>query len=240
MKSNFLPLLFLMLSGLAWPLSAQPIGAPTGSYFRTIGVGVNTAELFYQDGPKPKPISIDSERRSAYFDYKGGRTPLVFVRMLTKADGQKVPVPVAEVSLDKSSTRWLLIFHRLPNAPEKLGVIALADDARIVPPGGYRFVNFLPIQAGVVLGGKKQIISPGSSFIADFSSEKTNTVLPFKVYIITGDSAIPVYSNVWAPDVRKRGLVLMLPTQEGPSGVEIKYLSESVNMIPAEEPTPRP
>ena len=238
MKSNILTSLLLILSGLALPLVAQPSATPAGRHFRTIGVGVNTTELFYQDGANPKPFSIDSDRRSVFFEYKGGLAPLVFVKMKTAADGKKVAVPVAELTLNPTSTRSLLIFHRIPNQPEKLGVVALDDDARSVPPGGYRFVNFLPIQAGVVLAGKKQIISPQGSFIADFSTEKNAAVLPLQVYIITGDSAIPIYSNVWAPDARKRSLVLLIPSNETPSGVDVKYLSESVNVIPVEEPKP--
>lgn len=238
MKSNIITFLLLVLSGLALPLDAQPSAASTGRYFRTIGVGVDTTELFYKEGAKPRPFSIDSDRRSEFYEYKGGAAPLVFVRMETKPDGQKVAVPVAEVSLDPATARWLLIFHRFPNQPESLGVVALADDARSVPPGGYRFVNFLPIKVGVVLGEKRQVISPQGAFLADFSKEKVPAVMPLQVYTIKGETAVPIYTNVWAPDASRRNLVLMIPSQELHSGVDVKYLSESVDMIPPEDPKP--
>lgn len=242
MKSKFILISVLFFGSLFSALAAPKEEAIRGVYFRTIGVGVNEKEFLYQDGAKAKPFSIDTERRSPFYEYKGGSAPLVFLKELTAPDGVKISLPVADVTLPPSVSRVLLILFRQPGEGDKLSVVAMADSAKAVPPGGYRFVNFLPVQAGVILGGQKQIILPRDSYIceAPVGKDREASVYPFKIYIIKGESAIPVYSNVWSVDVRKRNLVLMIYSPTSPSGVEVKYLSESVNAIPTDEPEAKP
>jgi hypothetical protein len=241
MKFRFLPLALFILSGFGLAHAAPSGLQPVGLYFRTIGVDVDATDLGYVEGTKLIPVTVDSQRRSSFYQAKPTETSVTFARSNTLADGTKVKEPVATVTINPGMTRVLLIFHKLPGDSSKFGIVVLSDDSNAVPPGGYRVVNFLPIPAGVVIGDKKQIIAPQAAYIAAAPATGANQVYESRVFAITNSqTAIPVYSNVLAPDLKRRALILIVPSVEAPSGVEVKFLSESVDLIPAEEPSGKP
>ena len=223
--------LFLALTRVVF--ADNPPGA-SGFFFRTVGIDINTRDLFYVDGGTPKPISVDTERRSGFYEYKGGEGPLTFVKMVAGPDGKKVKVPVVETQFAAGNHRMLFIFHKVKEGSNQLGVVALSDEASEVPPGGHRVVNFLPVPVGVIIGDKKQIVAARGSYVEKTEKPSGGNVYNFKMYVILDQSALPVYSNVWGYDDKKRSLVIIAPSREAPDGVEVKYMSESIDVAPVE------
>jgi hypothetical protein len=210
--------------------------------FRTIGVGVNASDLFYIDKDKPKPISIDTERRSQYFDYSSRPAPLNFVRLANTPEGKEQRIPIAQAQIEPSLRRALLIFMPADQTSEKLNVIVLKEDASAIPAGGYRVLNFLPVNIEVAAGINKQLASPGSAIVLTPQPAPLMSVYEFRVFGIISESKAPVtlYSNVYTPDKNVRYLVLVLPSPSSPNQINVKILEESVNSIRPDDPEPQP
>lgn len=210
--------------------------------FRTLGVGVNESEIFYVDKDKAKPCSIDSERRSQYFEYSALPAPIDFVRLVRTPDGEEQRIAIAQAKIDPSLRRALLIFTHANQSIEKLQVMVLKEDAAAIPPGGYRVLNFLPTTTEVAAGINKQTVSPGGVAVLTPQPASQMNVYAFKVFGINpkSNAQVTLYSNVYAPDKNVRYLVLILPSPTSPNQMDVKLLEESVNAIRPDDPEPQP
>ena len=239
MKSK--SVLLMMFALLTADLGAAGPGAGSSScFFRTVGLGVQLSDVLYQDGKEFKPLSVEDERRSKFFPVAAGTSELVLARMVENAEGKSVPAEIQRVALDPSSRRSLLIFSKKGDTGQGWNVLSLPDNATNVPPGGYRFVNFLDIPAGIILGEKSVILKPGESTISEVRPAGDQVVFKVQVYQIPKGNPTAVYSNIWAFDPAKRHLVIIAPSTETASKVEVKRLSEYSNAIPEEGVTPAP
>lgn len=159
--------------------------------------------------------------------------------MVPGPDGKTVPQEVCRAVLPAPDKRFLLVFQKR-TGEEEWAVLVLPDTIASVPPGGYRFLNLLESNAGIILGETKQIIEPGGAWTSEGKPESGKVVFKVQVYKVPGQTAVNVYSNIWAVDSSKRHLILIVPSTESPSGVEVRRLSEDVNAIPADAESPNP
>ncbi len=231
---RFLPLLFLATLSLR----AAPPASPPPLLFRTLGIGVDATDLFYVENTKLIPCTIDSQRRSPYYEAPSSGAPVLFVRVAQTPEGKEQRIPVAQAAIDPSLRRALLIFTRGADPAEPLRVLVLKDDVSAVPAGGYRVLNYLPVSAGITAGAEKQIVpSRGAAVISPKPSTGMN-VYEFKVFGLTSQAAVPLYSNVFAVDPSIRTLILIVPSPSSPKQMEVKFLGESVNAIRPDDPAP--
>lgn len=235
MKINLL-LLFVLASITA---SAEPDKKAPPVFFRTFGIGGVASDLVYLDGATPKPITIDDERRSAFYEFAGSPGPVVFARMVPGPDGKPVPKEVSRAVLPPPDKRFLLLFQKQPG-DDGWAIRVLPDGVESVPPGGYRFLNYLESRVGIVLGENKHLIEPGASWTSEGRPTSGKVVFKVQVFKVPGETAVNVYSNIWALEASKRHLILIVPSAENPSGVEVRRLSEDVNTIPADKNQPTP
>jgi len=233
MKTKFL-LLFVLATLTAY---AEPKKAPVS--FRTFGIGGVATDLVYLDGSTPKPITIDDERRSVFYEFDGSPEPVVFARMIPGPDGKVVPKEVCRAVLPPPDKRFLLLFQKRPG-DEEWTIRVLPDSNESVPPGGYRFLNYLDSKVGIILGENKELIEPGAAWTSEGRPATGKVVFKVQVYKVPGETAVNVYSNIWALEASKRHLILILPSIENPSGVKVRRLSEDVNAIPADGKSPQP
>lgn len=234
MKANFL-LLFVLISFTALAGTEK---SGSSVYFRTFAIGGVANDLVSLDGTTPKPITLDEERRSEFYEFTGSPAPVVFARMVSGPDGKMVPKEVCRAVLPAPDKRFLIVFQKRPG-DAGWGIRVLPDSAVSVPPGGYRFLNYLESRVGIVLGENKHLIEPGGSWTSEGRPASGKVVFKVQVYKVPGETAVNVYSNIWALEPNKRHLIVIVPSSENPSGVEVRRLSEDVNAIPADE-TPSP
>lgn len=235
----FLPLSVLFCLGLdaASTDGGYVAGTTPPLRFRTLGIGVDAENFFYLDGQKTKPFIVNSDRRSVYYDYTTPSAPISFVKIIKTADGKDQREVIAQAVVDPSLRRALLVFIK-GSTENSFKILPLKDDISAVPPGGYRVLNFLSVSAGILVGKEKQIIAPGTSSVIDPRALPNTDIYPFKVFGLTSNAAIPVFSNIFSIDKQTRHLVLIVPTSEGATKVDVKFLGESVNAILPDDPPP--
>jgi hypothetical protein len=199
-----------------------------------LGVGVQTNNLFFVDNGELVPCGIDTQRRSRYYEFISD-SPLTFVRVVRAPDGEERRVPVAQVSLGSLVNQPLLIFTKSgPN--DDLRILVIEDDITGVPPGSYRILNCLPINAGITAGVEKRIVSPGNATIITPKPGANSSVYEFRVFGLTSEAAVPLYSNVLGLDTGFRYLVLIVPSPESPKRMSVKFFGESSTAV-APEPS---
>lgn len=200
-------------------------------FFRTLGVGVDAADIFYIDSNKLKPCTVDSQRRSPYYDYSSSETPIIFVRVVKTADGKDQSVRIGQANIDQSSRRVLLIFYRSGQSRDTVQVMTLKDEATSVPPGGYRVVNLSSVPSEFSAGAQKQIIPSGETAVINPQLAPQNNVYEITVRALIPGNSMPLYSNVFGLDKNVRYLVLIVPSTDSPNKTEVKFLGESVNAM---------
>jgi hypothetical protein len=226
-RLSLLLLPLLVQTSLAIPPTEQ---TPKGYLFRTIGVGVEAEDILCVDGKKLTPVTISTQSRSPVYSYESSVNPVVFGRMVPSPDGNQTLSPVAQAQLDPSSKRLLFVFYKIPTSNDHYGLIALPDNANSIPPGGYRFINFLGVPIVVLIGNVPQTVQPGTALIASPGSTE-KPIYPVKVFLRKGTATVLAYSNIWSLEPDKRHLVLVAPSSEMASGVEVHRLSENVSSV---------
>ena len=217
---------------------AKPQAAGT-VHFRTLGVSINAEDIVYKKGEKYLPITLSEAVRSAYYDTTGGNGLLTFYRMVAGPEGKPVPVSVGQVDLTGLGPRVLLLFLPDPAQGKNYTVRAFADNAKVVPPGSYRFMNLTVINVGIVLGGKKVIIAPGGEAVVGDTPAGGSAEIQVAVYGVVGEAAKIAYSNIWLFDPQSRFTVLITPSAMFATGAQVRRFPESIQQIPAdEEPKP--
>jgi hypothetical protein len=235
---SYLVIGFCALVSLAAAEPAKPQTAGT-VHFRTLGVNINAEDIVYKKGEKYLPITLSEAVRSSFYDTTSANGILTFYRMVTGPEGKPVPVSVGQVNVSGLGPRVLLLF--LPDSAQAKNytVRAFADNAKVVPPGGYRFMNLTAINVGIVLGGKKVIIAPGGEAVASDTPAGGSAEVQVAVYGVVGEAAHIAYSNIWLFDPQCRFTVLITPSAKFSTGAQVRRFPESIEQIPAdEEPKP--
>ena len=213
-------------------------GSPPPLLFRTLGVGMNAPDLFYIQASGLKTCTVDTQRRSPYYEFSAAGVPLVFVRVVTGADGKEQRVPVAQVTVDATLRRVLLIFNAGNSPVDPVQITVLKDDISAVPPGGFRVINYLPVPAGLTVGTEKLMLQPNAADTILPKLAPGRSVYEFKVFGILEGAAVPLFGTVYGLDTSMRHLVLLFLSSRSPNKMEVKFLSESVQVIRPDEEVP--
>ena len=235
---QYLAIGFCTLVSLRAAEPANPQAAGT-VHFRTLGVNINAEDIVYKKGEKYLPIALSEAVRSPFYDTTGGTGVLTFYRLVAGPEGKPMPVSVGQVDLTGLGPRVLLLFMPDPAQAQNYAVRAFADNAKVVPPGSYRFMNLTAINVGIVLGGKKVIIAPGSDAVLSDTPAGGSSEVQVAVYGVVGEAAHIAYSNIWLFDPQSRFTVLITPSAMFSTGAQVRRFPESIEQIPADE-APKP
>jgi len=208
--------------------------------FRTLGVDVLADDIYYSSGGKNIPVTVNSQCRSAYYNYTGALNQLVFFRLIAGPADKQIKQPVATVDVSGLGKRPILVFLTNPKNPEVYRVLGFADSVKDVPPGGYRFLNLTNQRVGIVLEKEKLIIPPAGEGIVVSKPSTGETACQVVVYGIIDQVARAVYSSIWTWDVKRRSMVIVVPAPSRSSGFAVRCLPENVSNIPVDaEPAPK-
>ena len=207
-------LLFMLFAVGVFPVSAQD-NAATDSYFRTVGTGVTTNDLYFSANDKDKNINVSDGFRSII--YKGtGAGLLTFYTISKGPDGKQVDTTVAQADVSRAGTLALLTFSPDPATPGHYIVEVLPDDLITFPLGSYRIVNRTPQMVKVTLGPKSVNVAPHATQLVVYPLPTGTPTLVAKVYTASSDNILkPIYADTWGYNGQFRTDIL-ISQREGP------------------------
>lgn len=228
-------LLLILLAVILPDAVAQSSAQPPPPRFRTLGLGVDCSDLFYNLKDKDVPISVVEDTRSDFYELPAG-DKVTFYKVTQGADTSVVRTPVADAVLTGGGRLPLLIFSASTGGSGSYKVEVLPDDLSSFPAGTYRVLNRTGIPLGCLLAGSPTVVPPDGSALLEKKPAEGMRTLFFQVYPVGGKSSQPLYSNNWAWNAALRTLVVAAPPVPPSTFPVIRRIVDSVEMLTAPAP----
>ena len=198
--------------------------------FRTIGVDCDISGLNYLQEKTNKPVLIQQDTRSLFYDYKGGETVL-FYRIKPDADGTPVRVPAGEANLKGGGIWPLLIFFQNPRNPDQFRIQVTPDDLVNFPAGSYKFMNYSNQAVKANVGSDSlSLISQQTGLLKGHIDPQKRTNFTQICSDMGGNSKL-LYSNNWAINPTLRTMVFINQSAEPGSPITVKRLTDYIEIF---------
>jgi hypothetical protein len=226
-------LLFVCLGAAEPAAHAENPPAPAFSVrFRTLGWKTNIPEntLFYHVKDTEKSISVMSDSRSLFYDYRGP-SEITFYQNIPGADGTPRPTAVCSAELKDAGDWPLLIFSKEAGTPEKFKIRVIPDDLQAFPPGSFRFVNYTTLQPTAKVGSKSVTLAPDEITTIKEQPSGDNRTL-FVSVLQPGSKTQPIlYSNNWAYYPGQRTMVFIVPESNRTGYCQVQRMTEATDFL---------
>lgn len=224
------PFFIFALLALAIPCLRAQDDVETGRYFRTVGAGVTTSDLYFSLEGKDKNISITDGYRSLLYDGKG-TGKLVFYTISIGPDGKQVDTTVAQADIGNAGTLALLTFSPDPGTPGHYQVEVLPDDLTTFPLGSYRVVNRSPLPITVKLGAQTTDVAPDETRLIVYPPPPKGACILASVYTDGTGSHRLLYADTWAYKTNYRTEILVSPRPGHTNFISVNRLLDNPTVL---------
>ncbi len=224
------PLFVFALLALAIPCLRAQDDVESGRYFRTVGAGVTTTDLYFSHKGKDKNIGITDGYRSILYSGKG-TGKLVFYTISTGPDGKQVDTTVAQADISEAGTLALLTFSPDPGAPGRYQVEVLPDDLTTFPLGSYRVVNRSTLPVTVKLGEQSADVAPNETHLIVYPPPPKGTCILASVYTSGTNSPKLIYGDTWAYKDNYRTEILVKPRPGNTNFISVSRMLDNPTVL---------
>ena len=135
---------------------------------------------------------------------------------------------VGTVALPAGVDRVLLFFKRDATKDDEFyQIIPMRNDFAVLPPGGYRFVNFTRVPVSGKAGEKTVSVASGKTSIVVPSGDE-NGNFEIRLGRKTAGRSEVLYSSVWAANPRRRTTVFLLPSDTRIAGLQVRKFTQNI------------
>jgi len=207
-----------------------PAQAPVPVRFRTLGLDVAPAGLYYALKESDVTVGVVSDARSEFYAAPQAN-PVVFYRMSQGPDGTPVKIPVAQADLSGGGPMPLLVFSADPTAADKLRIEVLKDDPTTFPGESFRILNRSLAELSAVFAKQPTSVPAASDRIIQPRPAEGMTTVFFQLLSAARRDRGPIYSNNWAMVPGVRTLVVVTPGASPQTPPNVRRISESVDQL---------
>lgn len=201
--------------------------------FRTLGLGLNLADLFYMHGKKDVPIRVTEDARSEFYPLPAGPT-VEFYRIEKAADGSDLRIPVVKAAVPAAAKLLLFVFSA---GPSKTTVVETLDDSLTAFPGGaYRILNRLDQSLEAIVKEQRQAVAAHGTVLIDARGPGTTRFV--QIFASSKPKPRLILSNNWAFYDAVRTLIVVVPTVPPSETPLVTRITEPTSL--AEPPAPAP
>jgi len=190
-------------------------------------------ELYYQNGNTMSELKVKIGRRSKSYPFSVEGVLKIFT-VERDLEGKEEYKLVGQASMLEGSKEMLFVVvanKRATGLP--LAMFGINDSLDVFPAGSFRFMNFTSVPMEGHFNGETFRLKPGKTTVVESKSESGGGLLPFYIRTLDG---VMLYETRLLGQPSGREIVFITPPSNESGRVNIKFLPQTVPLVPAKLP----